>query len=215
MRLFDIGAREGEERVGDRILTIPNVLSFLRLAILPLVYVLLVGDRDRQMTAFWLLFVFSWSDWFDGYIARRFDQVSRLGKLLDPISDRVLFVVVGIALVVADVVPAWVVVATLARDVPVLVGGVVLLRRQIPPPAVTRIGKMATFLLMWAFPSFLLSTAQGGPGGDVHGAWRLFAWAMYGPGLVLYWISAAQYVRVTWPQLRRGQPTAPTPPGQD
>jgi RIP metalloprotease RseP len=100
VRLFDYGAKDGEPVVTDRILTIPNVLSLARMAVLPFVYWDLV--QGRHLRAFILLAVFATTDWFDGYLARKLDQTSKLGKLLDPISDRVLFVVVGIGMVVEE-----------------------------------------------------------------------------------------------------------------
>jgi cardiolipin synthase (CMP-forming) len=194
VRIFDIGTKDEPGEVTSRILTIPNLLSFARLAVLPIIYLDLVNDRFVR--AFVLLAVFAATDWLDGYIARRFDQVSRLGALLDPISDRVLFVVVGIGFVVAEIVPLWVVLLLLARDLAVmLVGGVLLLRGGTRLPEVTRLGKAATFGLMWAFPTWLLAAILGDGASDPQPVLDALAWGTYLINVVLYYLAAIGYAR--------------------
>jgi cardiolipin synthase (CMP-forming) len=194
VRIFDIGTKDEPGEVTSRILTIPNLLSFARLAVLPIIYLDLVNDRFVR--AFVLLAVFAATDWLDGYIARRFDQVSRLGALLDPISDRVLFVVVGIGFVVAEIVPLWVVLLLLVRDLAVmLVGGVLLLRGGTRLPEVTRLGKAATFGLMWAFPAWLLAAILGDGASDPQPVLDALAWGTYLINVVLYYLAAIGYAR--------------------
>ncbi|MDP8927367.1 MAG: CDP-alcohol phosphatidyltransferase family protein, partial [Actinomycetota bacterium] len=82
MPVFNSGSRGGTEVVSDRLLTIPNVLSLVRLAALPLIFFDVVSGREGR--ALVVLVIVSWSDWIDGYVARRFNQVSRIGRLLDP-----------------------------------------------------------------------------------------------------------------------------------
>jgi cardiolipin synthase len=192
VRVFDIGKKEGPEVVSDRILTVPNLLSLVRILVLPYVYVLLIDER--WMTAFWWLAIFAASDWFDGYIARRFDQVSRFGQLFDPISDRLLFVVVGVAMIVSGLVPWWVIGALLARDVVVVLGGIYLVTRKVPPPAVTRTGKAATFGLMFALPGFVLAAGLGDGPGDPQPFWQALSWISWAVNTVLYYVAAGQYV---------------------
>ena len=189
-RLFDVGARDGPEVVGDRVWTVPNVLSLVRLLVMPLVWFDIVGDRPVR--ALVVLGVLVATDWVDGYVARRFDQVSRLGKVLDPISDRILIAVVVIALGVAGIAPWWALGAVLLRDLVVAVVGLVVLGRGHQPPAVTRTGKAATFGLMATFPTFLLAEAVGGPGRDVL---RAVCFAGLAVATVLYYVAAAQYAR--------------------
>jgi cardiolipin synthase (CMP-forming) len=194
VRIFDIGTKDEPGAVTNRVLTVPNLLSFARLAVLPVIYLDLVDDR--LLRAFVLLAVFAATDWLDGYIARRFDQVSRLGQLLDPISDRVLFVVVGIGFVVAGIVPLWVVLLLLARDLAVLlVGGVLLLRGRSHLPEVTRVGKAATFGLMWAFPTWLLAAVVGDGPSDPQPVLDALAWVTYLINIVLYYLAALGYAR--------------------
>lgn len=193
MRVFDIGGGDGPDNVTHRVLTVPNLLSFARLAILPVIYLDLVSGR--HLHAFVLLAVFTTTDWFDGFIARRFDQVTRLGKLLDPLSDRVLFVVVGLGFAVGDLVPWWAVLALLARDLVVVGSGGIVLARGGSRPDVTRLGKAATFGLMFALPAFLLASVLGEGARDPQPAVQWIAWATYWPSLAMYWISGLGYTR--------------------
>jgi cardiolipin synthase (CMP-forming) len=194
VRIFDIGTKDEPGEVTDRILTIPNLLSFARLAVLPFVYLDLVNGRFVR--AFVLLAVFASTDWFDGYLARRFDQVSRLGALLDPFSDRALFIVVGVGFVVADIVPLWVLLLLLIRDAAVLaVGGVLLLTGRTQLPEVTKVGKAATFGLMWAFPTWLLAVIVGDGPADPQPVLDAIAWATYLINVVLYYLAALGYAR--------------------
>jgi cardiolipin synthase (CMP-forming) len=194
VRIFDIGTKDEPGEVTGRILTVPNLLSFARLAVLPIIYLDLVNGNLTR--AFVLLAVFAATDWLDGYIARRFDQVSRLGQVLDPISDRVLFIVVGIGFVVAGIVPLWVVLLLLARDLAVLlVGGVLLLRGRSQLPEVTRVGKAATFGLMWAFPLWLMAAIVGDGPSDPQPALNALAWVTYLINVVLYYLAAIGYAR--------------------
>lgn len=193
MRIFDVGAKDGPEVITDRVLTVPNVLSVLRLIALPIIWIDLLAGRFTR--AFWVLAVFAGTDWFDGYLARRLDQTSRLGKLLDPISDRLMILVVGVSMVLAEVIPLWVVLVLLLRDVLVMGGGAVLLRRGEQPPAVTRTGKAATFGLLFAFPAFLLAVALGDGVEQPQPVIHAIAWITYVVNTGLYYVAAAQYVR--------------------
>lgn len=191
MRVFDIGAREGPEVVTDRVLTVPNVLSVLRLVALPFVYLDLVNGQ--HLRALVVLGAFSATDWFDGYIARRFGQISRIGKLMDPVSDRLMIIVVGIGMVVSGLIPLWAVLVLLARDLVVLAGGLFLMTRKITPPPVTRIGKTATFTLMFALPAFILASVLGDGAADPEPTTQAVAWTLYGLGTVEYYVAAVQY----------------------
>ena len=191
MRVFDIGAKDGPQEATDRVLTVPNALSFARIAVLPFVLMDLLDGR--YVRAFVLLAIFAATDWLDGYLARRLDQVSRLGVLLDPISDRALFVVVGVGFVLADLLPLWALVVLLARDAGVLLAGAVLLVRGDDPPKVTRIGKAATFGLMFAFPTFLIAAIVGDGAVEPQPVLHALAWLIGAVSTVLYYVSAGQY----------------------
>jgi cardiolipin synthase (CMP-forming) len=211
MRVFDIGKKDEPQEVSSRILTIPNLLSFARLAVLPIIYLDLV--QGRLLRAFVLLSVFAATDWLDGYIARRFDQLSELGRILDPISDRVLFVVVGVAFVVSGLLPLWAILLILLRDLAVGGAGVVLLARGAEVPDVTRLGKASTFGLMVALPAFLLAAVVGdGVDAPEQVLWWL-GWATYAVNIVLYWASAYGYLRTVQGRARDVQAGSASSPG--
>lgn len=190
-RLFDVGAGDGPEVVRDRILTIPNLLSLIRLLVMPVVWFDITGGRPVRAVV--VLFVLVCTDWIDGYVARRFDQVSRLGKLLDPISDRILIAIVVVAMGVAGIVPWWALSLVVARDVIVSGVGISVLVRGGTPPPVSRTGKAATFGLMTVFPALLLAEAVGG---DLRDVLRIASFVGLAGSLVLYYIAAVQYARV-------------------
>jgi cardiolipin synthase len=140
----------------DRVLTVPNALSVLRLVLVPVFLWLLFG-ADANGWAVGVLMFSGFSDWADGKIARLVaNQSSRLGELLDPLVDRVYMVTVPLALAVHGTVPWWFVVTLLARDL-VLAATLPLLRaRGLTALPVTYLGKAATFALMSGFPLVLL-----------------------------------------------------------
>jgi cardiolipin synthase len=195
MPVFSSGSRGDTEVVTDRFLTVPNLLSLARLLALPFIYFDTTTGREGR--ALVLLVVVSWSDWIDGYVARRFNQVSRLGRLLDPISDRLLVATVGIAFIVVGIMPLWAVLLVLARDAFMLAGVALLLTRGKTPPPVTDLGKTATFGLMLAFPLFLLAHLMGSV------QLRLSAWNLFASVAFLYYLAAGQYVVMVARDLRR------------
>jgi cardiolipin synthase len=190
--LFNAGARDGagRERVHDRWLTAPNVITAVRLAGLPL-FVWLVLDQQRLLTAFVVLVVIATTDWVDGYVARRFDQVSRIGKVVDPLVDRLLLATAVITLMIAGLLPWPLLVAILFRDAMVL-GVSLVWFAAIPPIPVSRTGKLATALLMVGVPGFLLAGIEWA-GSNVVLA---LAWGFTLAGIVTYYLAAIRYGRV-------------------
>jgi cardiolipin synthase (CMP-forming) len=183
-----------------RILTVPNVITFARLGCLPIYLWLLLAHEDRVSAAL-LLAALGATDWVDGYIARHFNQVSELGKVIDPVADRFLFFV-GIAGILAvDGAPAWFAVVVLVREV--VVGATTLTIALLGAHRidVTWFGKAGTFGLMFAFPLFL------GGSSDVEVApalWTL-GWLTGIPGLVLSLYAAALYAPMAARALREGR----------
>ncbi len=170
-------------------MTLPNVLSLLRLLGVPL-FLWLVLAREADVAAFVLLAVAGATDWLDGYLARRLDQRTRLGVLLDPLVDRLYIAATIAGLALRGIVPWWLVVLLVAREL-MLLTLVPRLRRagRVALP-VTYLGKTATFALMWGFPLLLLG---GLP--DV-GVWFLaVGWAFALWGTLLYWWAGIDYVR--------------------
>jgi len=187
----------------DRVWTIPNLLSLLRLFAVPLFLWLLLGPHANGW-AFVILAFSGVSDYADGKIARRFNQSSRLGALLDPAADRLYILATIIALTVRGVLPVWLAVAIPARDV-ALLATVPFLRRlgygfTLP---VNFAGKAATMAQLYAFPLLLL-TLSGGTLADVA---RPVGWAFAAWGAALYWWAGVLYVV----QLRRLAVTPWTP----
>ncbi|MBS1694240.1 MAG: CDP-alcohol phosphatidyltransferase family protein [Actinobacteria bacterium] len=174
----------------DRVLTVPNALSVLRLLLVPVfVYLLLVSHAYGWAVA--VLMFSGFSDWADGKIARLArNQSSRLGELLDPAVDRIYMVTVPIAFGVAGIVGWWVVATLIGRDA-VLAASLPLLRsRGLSALPVTYIGKAATFALMSAFPLILL--------GQWDALWSRVilaaGWAFLFWGLALYLWSGLLYL---------------------
>ncbi len=180
-------ARTGE----DRILTVPNALSVVRLLFLPLFLWLLFGRENRHAAA-WLLAVLCASDWVDGYVARHFDQESSLGRVLDPTADRILLAVGGVAIIVDGSIPTWLGVLALARELVVGSAAIVLTLMKARRIDVQLLGKAGNFLLMLAFPLFLASNPDGGA--PWHEVARPLAWICAIPGLVLSYYSAYRYI---------------------
>jgi cardiolipin synthase len=176
-------------RAYGEILTVPNLVSFVRLLGVPLfLYLLLVPHAD--VAAIVVLAIGGTSDWVDGFLARRLRQVSRLGELLDPLADRLYIFATLIALTVRGVVPWWFTIALIAREAFLGVLLLVLRRRGYGPPAVHYVGKSATFILLVAFPVLLLAHVLGQP----YGWWYACGWGLAIWGLVLYWVAAVFYV---------------------
>ena len=190
----------------DRIWTVPNVVTFIRLACIPL-YVWLLFGLKNQVAAAGLLAALGATDWIDGYVARRFHQVSTLGKILDPVADRLLVVTAVVTIMIHGAVPVWFGVATLAREV--VVSGAVLLLASLGAARidVLWVGKAGTFALMTAYPLFLVSDGTAGWQQVV----RVAAWIIGGIGLTLAWVAAASYVPVARKALRDGRHHDPTP----
>jgi len=209
VRVYDIGGGEGPEVVSNRILTVPNALSFARLAILPWLYLTVAdGTAEGLLRGLVIGFIFAMTDWVDGYVARRFNQITKLGKLLDPISDRLFILTVVIAMVVVGLLPLWVVIVIGLRDVLMLTIGTGMLLRGVEPPAVTRLGKTATFGLMWAFPLLLVAGIVGEPA-DPQPVWWWAGMLVLTVNVVLYWLTAGDYLRT----IRRDR-IEPSPPAQ-
>jgi cardiolipin synthase (CMP-forming) len=170
------------------ILTIPNVVTVIRLVCVPLFCWLLFGQDDRTAAA-WLLAVLGCTDWVDGYIARRFNQVSELGKVLDPTADRILLGTVVISLLIDGSVPAVVAWSVLVREVLISAAVLALAAAGARRIDVQWAGKAGTLALMVSFPLFMMGTP--GPWGAPA---LTIAWLFAVPGVVLSWYAAITYV---------------------
>ena len=193
------------EVLPDRIWTVPNALSLLRLAGVPLfLYWILVTEQDGR--AILLLMAAGFTDYLDGLIARRYGQFSRLGQLLDPAADRLYILAMLIALVARDGLPLWWALALIGRDL-VLAGCLPVLRRHgYGPLPVSYLGKAATFNLLYAFPMLLAAL----PTEDdlLATVFRPLGWAFAAWGSVLYWFAGALYVVQVVALARERRPAA-------
>ena len=197
--------REGSGQTGasDRILTVPNALSFIRIAMIP-VFVILLLDEGTRLWGFLVLGLVQATDWVDGYIARRYGQVTELGKVLDPLADRLAVGAALITFVVADLFPLWAALLVLVRDGLVLVAVGVLGLLGAPRIEVRRIGKVATFVLMWAIPMI----AWGNAGFLLDDVMLVHGWIWFGVGYLEYLVATGAYV-VDVRESLRGRPPAP------
>lgn len=186
-----------DQAVGDQVWTVPNIISMFRLVLIPVFAVLIFTERD--IAAIVVLFVAGFTDWVDGVIARAFNQVSRLGQLLDPAADRLYILVTLVGLAWREFVPWWLVAVIVGRDVFLLGLMPVLRRHGYGPLPVHLAGKAGTFALMYAFPLLLLGSLEGTAG---ELAW-VIGWASALWGVGLYWFAAFVYTEQTWRIVRR------------
>lgn len=177
------------ELSAERWLTVPNVLSVARLAGVPLFLWLLLGPRADGW-ALIVLVISGITDWLDGKLARWLGQYSRLGELLDPLADRAYTLAALVAFLVREIVPWWVVVLIVGRDVVVTLALPFLRRKGYRAFPVLYLGKAATLNLLYAFPLLLLAQMDW-PGADLA---RPFAYAFVTWGIVLHLWSGALYV---------------------
>jgi cardiolipin synthase len=185
----------------DRILTVPNVVTVVRLLCVPL-FLWLLFDRHERAGAAFLLGALGATDFVDGYIARHFNQVSTVGKVLDPTADRILLMVGVAAILVDGAVPPWVAWATLAREVLVAGAFIVLAALGARRIDVQWAGKAGTFGLMFAFPLFLMGHDKDFV---FHSAAEVLAWCCVIPALVLAWYAAITYIPMAHRALKEGR----------
>lgn len=183
---------ERYEVTTDRVLTIPNLLSFGRLALVPVFVWLLLGPRETwsDLLALAILALSAFTDWLDGHLARRWNQISRVGQLLDPVADRLYIVATVVAFVARDIIPWWFAVAIVARDLVLALVVGVLRHYRLSPLPVHFLGKAATFNLLYALPLLLLSEISGTLGIVA----LVFGWAFAIWGAGLYWVGAVLYI---------------------
>lgn len=179
-------------------LTVPNLISGARMLLIPIFgWAFLTADKDGFALA--LLVVIGCTDWVDGYVARKTGQVSKLGKLLDPVADRMAIVVVLLALVFRDAVAPAVAGAILLRDLIVSIMFPILEAKGFPRLSVNRAGKWATALIF---------TGMAFAAGSVLAPVRDFAGpvsnALLVAGAVLYWIAGVFYLRELRKLMRSG-----------
>lgn len=191
----------------DRVLTIPNILSMARLVGVPVFLWLILwpefGGPDCDGWALLVLAFSGVSDYLDGKLARRWNQISSLGRILDPAADRLYILSTLVGLTWRDILPLWLTLVLLSREALLLVMVWILDHHGYAPPQVNFLGKAATFNLMYAFPLLLLSDGSG----IIATLAAVFGWAFAGWGTTLYWWAGILYVV----QVRRLVTAGPAP----
>ncbi len=163
-----------------------NALTVFRLILVPVFFGLLVWSNPyADKAAFFIFGIAASTDLFDGFIARRFKQVTEFGRLIDPLADRALIITAIIALFLRDVIPPWALALLLVRDGTMVLGYWLAKELDKPLVPVTQLGRVTNFYLMVTIFLMLFNL------GFVH--WPLFVWAFY-LGVVLYMASGLVYI---------------------
>ena len=165
---------------------VPNVISLIRLALIP-VFIWLIAIGDYGWAGI-LLGIIGATDWIDGYLARRLNQVTEMGKFLDPVADRIAVVVAVIGGLLTPVLPTWFAVLLILREVMIGIGAIVGWRNGVTKLDVRWLGKLATLMLYFSISFFYV-----GVGFDLD--WLVWiAYVIGVPGLAIYWWVAFEYL---------------------
>ena len=188
--------------MGRRVLTVPNVISVVRLLCIPL-FLWLLFIAEEPTASFILLGLLGATDWVDGWIARRYHQESELGKILDPVADRAVLFTAAIALTADGVVPLWVGIAVLARETVISIATLALAAAGARRIDVQWVGKAGAFFLFLAFPGFLwVDTLTAGAFRDFL---SFVTWTLTILGLGFSYYAAFTYVPLARVALREGK----------
>jgi cardiolipin synthase (CMP-forming) len=177
-----------EQVASSKVFTVANAVSVIRLMAIPVFLWLVI--EDRLLIAFVLLVAAVLTDFVDGMIARRMNEITKLGQFLDPFADRLFIAATVVALAIQDVVPWWFVIAVMLRDALLGVGGLVMARYGAATLPVKWWGKVATFAMLFVLPLFLLGTVFPGVGEVTNP----IAWVIAMVTVVLYWVVGFSYL---------------------
>jgi cardiolipin synthase (CMP-forming) len=227
MRLIGAGTRPGAPlNDHDRVLTVPNVLTVVRFLGVPL-FVWLVLARQEYGFGVLVLALMACTDWVDGYIARRFDQQSKLGRVLDPLADRIALLTVALTLVIADIAPWWLLALLVVPDAFLMAVSIIFFRWH-PDLPVSVIGKVRMAALLFGTPLLLLAKVVG----PEPNALQATAWVFLCIGVAGHLVAAYNYFRAILGKHRQlhypaqgqvpsgygrreAKPPAPRPPSAD
>ena len=177
-----------EQVASSQIFTVANAVSVVRLMAIPVFLWLVI--EDRLLIAFVLLVVAVLTDFVDGMIARRMNEITKLGQFLDPFADRLFIAATVIALAIQDVVPWWFVIAVMLRDALLGIGGVVMARYGAATLPVKWWGKVATFAMLVVLPLFLLGAVVP----EIGEITNPIAWMLALATVALYWVVGFSYL---------------------
>ena len=175
--------------IRQQFLTVPNLLSMLRLALVPVFLYLLINER--YVLAICALALASLTDYLDGYFARKWNQITRLGQLLDPAADRLYIFSTLVGLAYVGQIPVWIVAVIFARDAMLAVAYVILANFGHGPLPVHYLGKAATFALLYSFPLLLMAKIWS----EAAPVLMPLAWGFALWGVGLYWWAGLVYLR--------------------
>jgi cardiolipin synthase len=181
-------ARQPVRERTSAVWTLPNIISTVRLAGVPLFLWLVIGP-EADVWALVVLMVAGFSDWLDGYLARRLNQMSKLGEILDPVADRLYILAAVIGLLYRDIIPWWVAVLLPLRDAFLWCLVPFLRTRGYSALPVHYLGKTATAALLYAFPLLFLGEGDGA----ISTLAQVFGWAFAVWGIGLYWWAGLLY----------------------
>ncbi len=206
------GSTQGsvDEPSGLVIWTLPNAVSFLRLLGVPLFLWLVLGP-EADVWALLVLMLSGFTDWLDGYLARRLNQTSKVGEILDPVADRLYILAVVVGLAFREIIPWWVAIILPARDAFLWCLVPFLRTRGYSALPVHFLGKAATFNLLYAFPLLFIGDGDG----SIETLGKVFGWAFAIWGMGLYWWAGLLYawqVRKLLADRDRRAPDLPAPP---
>ena len=173
----------------EQFMTVPNLLSMLRLALVPVFLYLLLNEE--YLSAIVVLALSSLTDYLDGYFARRFNQVTRLGQLLDPAADRLYIFSTLVGLSITGIIPIWLALVIIGRDLVLAIAYPILATHGYGPLPVHYLGKTGTFALLYAFPLLLMAYIWE----PIAYILEPLAWAFALWGVGLYWWGAVVYLR--------------------
>jgi cardiolipin synthase len=176
--------------MSSSVISVPNALTFLRFLGIPL-FIYLTLNLQADGWAIVVLAIGGATDYFDGKIARAWNQTSRFGELADPAIDRLYILAILIVFLIRDIVPTWMIVIIIGRDLVLGLITIIMNRKGIPPFTVTYLGKAATFNLMYAFPFLLLAQADGAVGTIAF----VLGWSFAIWGIALYISTGVSYAR--------------------
>lgn len=197
MRFIGAGSRPGQPHVDhDLVFTVPNLLTVLRFMGVPLFIWLVLAEQEYGFAVL-VLAIMGSTDWVDGYVARRFNQASKLGRVLDPIADRLALLSVAVTLVVAGVLQWWYLAALVIPDAVLLAMSLFYFHSH-PDLPVSMIGKARTALLLLGTPLLVLSKLDI----PYASAYFVVAWIVLGLGLIGHWVAAYNYF---WAIRRKGK----------
>ena len=183
--------------MSSSVISVPNALTFLRFLGIPL-FIYLTLNLEADGWAIIVLVVGGATDYFDGKLARAWNQTSRFGELADPAIDRLYILAILVVFLMREIIPTWMIIAIVGRDLILGLITIAMNRKGFPPFTVTYLGKAATFNLMYAFPFLLLAQSDGAWGNLAY----IFGWSFAIWGIALYISTGISYAREGISQIR-------------